>query len=582
MSIQGNLPTISTVPTFGVPDIVMAKDFNPILLTKSEYKYRPIIKERGFCPNPVAKHGIPDWADSRSNPAVKKTLAYKDYWEEQINYCVNGYWTGGLFISGRYYFYLNFCPISTVGRGYHYPDYVDADYEYFSLYEYAKSVGKGVIVIKARRRGMSEKYSKGIIGYNIRFRIEKYKAGLVAGLATYSEGLFNKFKEMNSTIVPEFFLSHLRDAEDKWLAGYEVKNEMNQFVKRGSFNEVMCKTANTNENVLKSNYFDDVAFEEGGEFNRLIETFGATKDCLMDGDIMVGTPMVFGTGGNIQSQSKGFMEMWYDNEGYNLLRLECYGPRLYKKHFIGSTNKQDQADYSCKNIINHPELKGALPEQLLGCEDEQEAIATIIKKRAEYSKLRNKKKLYDEIQNNPLNSSEAFLKFGSNPFDMETLTEALNKAASHAVPRYEKYILEWERDEKGRIIIPLRVKARLASDQDSEDKCVLVKEKPIEGYRRLDQAGIDSYDVDEAVSSRSLGAMVVVRRKDTTNNTEARKAICVVRQRPKRKEMFYETSLMVAVWYDLIGGCLIDYAKPMIMEWWKKNGGKKYLAKRPK
>ena len=138
--------------------------------------YRPLIKEKGFCPNPVAKYGIPPYADSLSNPSVRNTSAYQDYWEEQIYYCINGYHTGGVFIPGRYYFYLNFIFISSVGRGNHFADYVDADLEFFNLIEYIKEKKKGFIGLKARRRGFSEKIKGGIFAHGVRFNHSKYRA----------------------------------------------------------------------------------------------------------------------------------------------------------------------------------------------------------------------------------------------------------------------------------------------------------------------------------------------------------------------------------------------------------------------
>ena len=69
--------------------------------------YTPIIKEVGFCPNPIPTYGIPDFADSLSFPNVEGTEEHKTWWEQQFDYCINGYNTGGLFIPGRYYYYLN-------------------------------------------------------------------------------------------------------------------------------------------------------------------------------------------------------------------------------------------------------------------------------------------------------------------------------------------------------------------------------------------------------------------------------------------------------------------------------------------
>jgi len=38
---------------------------------------RPIVKSRQFCPNPVAKYGIPVYADSVVNPKVIGTNAWQ-------------------------------------------------------------------------------------------------------------------------------------------------------------------------------------------------------------------------------------------------------------------------------------------------------------------------------------------------------------------------------------------------------------------------------------------------------------------------------------------------------------------------
>src|SRR5690554_5884271 len=39
------------------------------------------------------------------------THEYREYWLAQENYCINGYTSGGVRITGDHYFYLNFCQI---------------------------------------------------------------------------------------------------------------------------------------------------------------------------------------------------------------------------------------------------------------------------------------------------------------------------------------------------------------------------------------------------------------------------------------------------------------------------------------
>ena len=115
--------------------------------------YVPIVKKRGFDPAPMAGR-IPIYADSKVNPKVVLTNAYKNFWDEQFDRCLNGYTTAGLFIPGRYYFYLNFVVLQGL-YGPTYPMYVDLDLEYFRLVEYVKKLHKmGIISPKARRKGI--------------------------------------------------------------------------------------------------------------------------------------------------------------------------------------------------------------------------------------------------------------------------------------------------------------------------------------------------------------------------------------------------------------------------------------------
>ena len=98
--------------------------------------YKPLLKKKGFDPSPVAGN-IPFWADEISNPRAVGTTAYQDFWDEQIDRCINGYITAGIDIPGRYYYYLNFMPLKGLMGGM-YPLYVDIDLEYWRLIEYVK------------------------------------------------------------------------------------------------------------------------------------------------------------------------------------------------------------------------------------------------------------------------------------------------------------------------------------------------------------------------------------------------------------------------------------------------------------
>lgn len=541
--------------------------------------YSPIIKTKDFCPNPIPINKIPEFADGSSYPDVIGTRLHTEFWEEQIYYCLNGYNTGGIHIPGRYYWYLNFCYISSIGRGFHHPDYVDADLEYFKLIDEIKKAKKGLISLKARRRGLSEKWGKGICCYGLRFTPEKYRAGITAGLKDHSEGLFSKVKELNGLLPVELQLGHIIDNSSDIEYGWQ---DATTGSKRGSLNSVTCQTMNNNPNVLKGNFFNDLAWEESGEFPNLIPGYGATKDCFAVGNEMAGTPYVYGTGGNISSGSAGFAEMWYKPENYGLVRFELYAQRLMIGFFIGSKDSTGKLNEDCPNLLK--KYPGKTRAELLGCEDVAASLEYIAAKKIELSKSIDKQPYYDFLQNMPTNQNEAFLKFSGNNFHPESLASQFAVVSSLETPKYGKYDLEFKRNENGALVVPLEIEKIVElPDETPDDQAILILKDciPTLGkFKNVDCAGIDSYDQDITLTSKSLGAMTVYRRKNNFLN-RSETPIVLIRQRPARKEVFYLNCLKVSVLCNLERSTLIDVRNPLIIKFFKQNHGARFLAKRP-
>ena len=116
---------------------------------------------------PVANNGHPD-----INP---ESVAYQEYWEQERDRCINGFKPKGMKkISGKYYFYLNYYRIlgndgeAGSRKTLISPWYRQMDHEYFDLFETCKNEGKGMIVIKARDKGISYMNS-GMIAHEYTF-----------------------------------------------------------------------------------------------------------------------------------------------------------------------------------------------------------------------------------------------------------------------------------------------------------------------------------------------------------------------------------------------------------------------------
>jgi hypothetical protein len=540
--------------------------------------YTPIIKKKGFDPSPVARFGIPDYANSAINPTVEGTLAHEEFWKEEMDRILHGYKTGGIFIPGRYYYYLNYILISTPIRGRHYPEFVDIDLEYFTFIDDCKKNNKGIMCIKARRKGMSEK-SKAIVDYGSRFSPSGYKAGICAGQEVYSLGLFNKVKNVNKDLPKELQVHYLKDNDKELVCGYTEMTSTGQ-VNGGSMNTIVCETMYDNPDIFKGNAFEDVIFEEAGQFKHLIAGYNATKACFMVGTKMVGTPYVYGTGGDIKGSSQDFRDMWTECDNYGLAKFEFMGPRMMIGFFSGSKNERGHADEKVPNI---KKLKTSNSVDITGCEDVEEAERVIIETRKELIKGRNKKKYYDYLQDYPLNDKEAFLTFSNNNFDSTILSGQGYAIDSSPTRTYLRYKLDYEVDDQKNIKIPFQIKATLALEEEPEDNVILVRPgyAPIKGYRNLYTSGLDSYDQDKSQTSKSLGSMVVLMRDHMISGLDSMTPCAIIRSRPKHKEMFYELCLKLSIWYDLTANVMIDLGAALIMQYFKEKGCQKYLAKRP-
>jgi hypothetical protein len=549
---------------------------------------RPIIKSRHFMPNPVAVYGIPSFADgSIKGRKVIGTTEWEQWWDEQFHYCKHGYNTGGIWIPGRYYYYLNFCYISTLGRGVHHPDYVDLDLEFFYAVEEAKHYGKGIIAPKARRKGLSEK-TGSIVGHGIRFQ-ESYKAGVCAGLKTYVKDFIDKFNYNDSLIAPELKLKRLENNADDIEFGWKEKEDTG-YVECGSRNKIFLRTMFHDPNLFKGTMLNDVVFEEVGEFDLVDETLDATKPCFMVGELMVGTPYIYGTGNKQAQGTKKFAELWHNSDALKLIRFFVPGRRMYFPYVVNATSPLTGTVLNPDGTRNEciPNLTKYELHERVGMEDDEAAQVAIDAEIERLSKLPDKTKLINFKQNYPSKVEEVFIRSGGNDFPTELLNEQGFMLGSLGYNKYKHYSLEYVLDDKGQKIVPYQIKATPLSDKDLENKdkvdesiMMLPDHPPRKHFRNLHVAGIDSYDLDQSKTSKSLGSMVVKEGAHNIPGVENNLPVALIRCRPREKEKFYELCLKTSIYFNLIGNTLIDVAKSLIINHYKQNGGEIYLAKRP-
>lgn len=538
----------------------------------------PYVKSKIFCPNPVVRHGVPLYADSIRSPKVWGTMAWQEWWEDQIRRCIVGYNTGGMFIPGKYYKFLNFDLVTTVGKGNHYPDFIDFQYDFFSLVEEAKRLKQGILSLKARRKGLSEMVCS-VMDSGYRFRTG-YQAGVCAGLSEHEEGFIAKFNRGINLKPAELRIRTLHDKQGSIMAGWKEK-ENGQWIEKGSRNTILHETMYENPNVFKGKFFDDAVFEEAGEFKLLEQGYNATQPCFKDGELMVGTPYIFGTGGNMTRDSKAFAEMWHDATSMRLMKFFVSAKKMY---FPCVANYIDGEGKLQEDI---PYLKAQYKDfERIGMSDEKRAEEMILAERKILKQKKNKQTYHDHLQNYPLNEKESFLKFSGNNFDSLILSENLYNLSAKP-KQYGLYTLDWVRDEKGVLVHPLKVRANPLNIDDAalidmeDQNYVMIHRMPLPQIKNLDCAGIDSYDMDKSNVSKSLGAMVVYRRDHDIPGIDRRLPVCMIRCRPSRKENFYEMCMKVSVFYGLEGNTLVGAENPLIIEYYINHSCERFLAERP-
>lgn len=573
-------------------EIIHAKDLGEFTPAKTQKTYI-LIKEKGFNPNPIAGK-IPAFANISVNPDVVGSRLYEEFWEEQVSRCRNGYTTGGIKIPGRYYFYMNFQPLAGVTGGM-YPLYCELDREFYLTVDWVKEYGKvGVISLKARRRGLSEKIKGGVINYGITFE-DKYRAGVFAGIDTYVQGIKKKIINGLTGTVDDMRLSILKNNEKQLKLGYEERI-FGSFVESGCLAEVQFETMFNSAVKMEGEYFNDVISEESGENPNLKDAFESIKPALMFGSQVKGTFYIYGTAGNILSGSKDFIEMYRHHEEFDLVKLWIPGTRLYYPFFV--TKKNDLYKEAVTGETIDP-IKNIRPlvdkygvDRLLGCEDLEQAEKNVSAMYKKYEKLDDKKNLIELKKNFPLNEDDAITSGGSNNFNNELLFSRLNHIQMNGVT-VGKFVLEfvYDKTENGDMAlrIPLEVKPRIPTEKDEDWKIVNILQHPIKNMRNVDAMGVDSYNQDMTNTSDSLGGFIVIRDgrelPSMVNNVPIRKGlypVCWYQERPPKKELFYEICLKTSVYYGLIRDTMISAEHDFLIDYYKKNGGKMYLAYRPR
>lgn len=267
----------------------------------------------------------------------KATTEYYNFWDQEVDRCVNGYTAeDGDYITGYNYFYLNYCPIqrlvyTTVNgetkkvRQAAFPDFYDYDYYFFQAVEEAENQGKHMVLTKARRKGYSYK-TASMLCRNF-FLIPNSKSYVYASNKQYltEDGNLTKAWDYMDFIDANTAWGKKRQVANTAMrkrASMLVTDEFGNKVEMGYKSEIMGVSVKDNPNAVRGKAAKLIVWEEGGSFKELKAAWEIARPSVEQDGVAFGLMLLFGTGGDEGDNVAGLREAFYDPEAFNCIGFD--------------------------------------------------------------------------------------------------------------------------------------------------------------------------------------------------------------------------------------------------------------------
>jgi hypothetical protein len=376
------------------------------------------------------------------------TSAYYNFWKEERERCINGYEPVidgkpcGVRITGEHYFYLNYTQIDKYKKlpsgeevkQLDFPDFTAMDYYWFLELERNENPEKfgldstnkkGMIVAKARRKGWSFKNAAGVAW---KYTFFKKSYCIIASYGKdYAESTFKMCLTMLNFLdeYTEFKQPRLVNKRDEieagWVekqAGYEIKKGSRAVIRTMTFKDSFSKSAGKSCTRM--------IFEEAGLFQNLIRSYNISEPLFRDGNRMIGIPIIFGTGGDMDKLTQDFAKMFYNPKDYGLASYK----NIYDVDIVGECGyfvdelwyRPGPLKINKKTVVeNMVDINGNAIRWAADIDVERERANKIAK---------NRKTYLDEVTQRCKTPAEAFLVADNNMFPTAELNVRIGRLRS--------------------------------------------------------------------------------------------------------------------------------------------------------
>lgn len=495
------------------------------------------------------------------------TSEYYQFWDEEMNRCINGYTADdGDYITGYNYFYINYCPINrqvqtlnkdkrgnTVVRKeqkFEFPDFWDYDYYYFNAVQEAEEQGKHLCVLKSRRRGYS--YKAAAMMCRNYYLIPASKSYVYASNKQYltEDGVLTKAWDYMDFIDKNTAWGKKRSVNTQMRkrAGFITKDEFGNEVEMGYKSEIIGVTLKDNPDVVRGKKASLILFEEGGSFKELAAAWQIARPSVEIDGVAFAPMIVYGTGGDTDSEFATLKDMFYHPDGYNCLGFDNIWDENVSDtkcgFFVPQYTNIDIRDKD-NNRIYMDNDGNTLSKQ---------SIEYILEERRKVINAATSSTAVDRyVAERPITPAEAMLEFNGNIFPKKELQEQLSLIRTNRNLQNHKQVGDLEWDQNGNIKWIIKktgdiIRYPLGKDDDPTGSIVIWEHPNQSASSGLYIAGCDPYDHDQSVTT-SLGSCFIYKRVQTL---EEYSDILVAEYtgRPATAEDFYENVRKLLVYYN--------------------------------
>lgn len=471
---------------------------------------------------PVALHYEKYGTITNLRPNPNPNSEYGKWIREEVRRCFEGYVrpTDGEWVTGDYYFFLNYCPMllskksndgNYAKRVIGFPLVWEGHYYKFHYLWQARNNGKHAAELASRSKGKSfcaaamlakrfilgesKDVQKKVVSYIVAFD----KAKLVGGDQTLDKFQYNiDFCANNTQFPSKRLINTIQNMQ--WQMGYI---DLDSGTKKGTLNAVVGKSYN-DSSKLRGSRGVLYLFEEAGSFSNLLESYNNLRPSVEEGEDVFGMLYLFGTAGDDQSDFSAMQEIMYNAKGYNVYSTK----NIYDKEGQGRSTFA----FFFPGYLNR---SGCYDEN--GNSDVVKALIQILKDRyiVKYnsSDINSITKRIAEI---PITPQEAILRTTKNIFPVIEINNRINEIDNNPNFFSDVYVGNLIMDKSGNVSFMPTTDVPIRDFPLKDNKAtgaIEIYEMPLKVHDKIPPeryiASLDNYENDES-GTMSLGSIFVL------------------------------------------------------------------------